>query len=76
MNHRHRLNHVKQILYKSNILSNYMIYGQQNESVARTYFIDNYNNTVRRAGLFIATKDGFLGKGSPVGKMNHSENII
>lgn len=47
-----------------------MLYGQQNESVARMCFIENYKKTVRQAGLFIDAEFGFLGA-SPDGMLKH-----
>ncbi|KAI8424658.1 hypothetical protein MSG28_003085 [Choristoneura fumiferana] len=54
-------NHVKSILYKNNVLTNDMAYGQYNESVARTLFIEKLQKAVRPAGLFIDEEFGFLG---------------
>ncbi|XP_063393385.1 uncharacterized protein LOC134678669 isoform X2 [Cydia fagiglandana] len=54
-------NHVKQILYKNNILTSDMKYGQHNEAVARTLFETTTNKKVERAGLFIDKQYGFLG---------------
>ncbi|XP_063385048.1 uncharacterized protein LOC134671192 [Cydia fagiglandana] len=68
-------NHVKQVLYKSNIYTKDMLYGQQNESVARTYFIENYKKTVRQAGLYIDAEFGFLGA-SPDGILVNEEAIL
>lgn len=49
-------------------MTNDMMYGRQNESVARTFFIENYNKQVRQAGLFIDQQYGFLGA-SPDGNI-------
>ncbi|KAI8423495.1 hypothetical protein MSG28_012609 [Choristoneura fumiferana] len=38
-----------------------MAYGQYNESVARTLFIEKLQKAVRPAGLFIDEEFGFLG---------------
>lgn len=54
-------NHVKNILYKSNFTNKDTAYGQQNESVARTIFAENYDKSVREAGLFIDEEHGYLG---------------
>ncbi|KAJ8715626.1 hypothetical protein PYW07_010108 [Mythimna separata] len=53
-------------LYKKNICTTDMLYGQQNENVAKSMFMQQYNKTVRPSGLFIE-EFGCLA-GSPDGK--------
>ncbi|CAG4924392.1 unnamed protein product [Colias eurytheme] len=57
-------NHVKDILYKKNICTKDMLYGQQYENVAKSMFMQQYNKIVRPSGLFIDEEFGFLA-GSP-----------
>ncbi|XP_041988658.1 uncharacterized protein LOC121740029 [Aricia agestis] len=68
-------NHVKTILYKNNILTNDMSYGQRNESVARTLFTEKMKKNVRPAGLFIDKEFGFLGA-SPDGVIEEEKSIL
>ncbi|XP_049877293.1 uncharacterized protein LOC126374645 [Pectinophora gossypiella] len=68
-------NHVKQILYKNNIMTNDMTYGQRNESMARTFFIENYKKSVRPSGLYIDEEFGFLGA-SPDGIVENERAIL
>lgn len=53
-------NHVKQILYKNNICTKDMVYGQQNENIAKMMFMQEYNKRVRPSGLFIDETYGCL----------------
>lgn len=44
-----------------------MLYGQQNEIVARSMYMQQYGKTVRPSGIFIDEEFGFLAA-SPDGK--------
>ncbi|XP_049881816.1 uncharacterized protein LOC126377858 isoform X2 [Pectinophora gossypiella] len=68
-------NQVKSVLYKNNILTNDMAYGQNHESVARTLFIEKMNKAVRPAGLYIDEEFGFLGA-SPDGVIEEENSIL
>ncbi|XP_050549327.1 uncharacterized protein LOC118271403 isoform X2 [Spodoptera frugiperda] len=68
-------NHVKDILYKKNICTTDMLYGQQNENVAKSMFMQQYNKTVRPSGLFIDEEFGCLA-GSPDGVIENERALI
>uniref|UniRef100_A0A2A4IWF1 Uncharacterized protein n=1 Tax=Heliothis virescens TaxID=7102 RepID=A0A2A4IWF1_HELVI len=68
-------NHVKDILYKKNICTNDMLYGQQHEIVAKTMFMQQYNKIVRPAGLFIDEEFGCLA-GSPDGIIENERAVV
>ncbi|XP_073967541.1 uncharacterized protein isoform X1 [Choristoneura fumiferana] len=52
-----------------------MAYGQYNESVARTLFIEKLQKAVRPAGLFIDEEFGFLGA-SPDGVIEKEKSLL